>query len=62
MRARLSSSTTILCTDGAVTREEALHVSLGRGSTVDQGVGVDEGQVLALGIGEGAVEGVAMSL
>jgi hypothetical protein len=32
--------------------EEALDVGLGGWATVDQGVGVDEGQVLALGFGE----------
>ena len=33
--------------------EEALHVGLSRGSAVDQRIGVDEGEVLALELGEG---------
>ena len=32
--------------------EMALHVGLGRGAAMDAGVGVDEGQVLALPVGE----------
>ena len=32
--------------------EMALHVGLGRGTAMDAGVGVDEGQVLALPVGE----------
>src|SRR3954462_13410409 len=32
--------------------EMALHVGLGRGTAVDAGIGVDEGQVLPLPLGE----------
>jgi len=37
---------------GRVDAEETLHVGLGGRAAVDQGIGVDEGQVLALKLGE----------
>src|SRR3954451_10537207 len=49
---RRSRVRTIWCTEGGVSWEMALHVSLGRGTAVDAGIGVDEGQVLPLPLGE----------
>ena len=37
---------------GRTDPEVALHVDLGRGTAVDAGIGVDEGQVLPLPLGE----------
>jgi len=33
--------------------EEALHIGLGGWTSHDEGIGVDEGQILALLVGEG---------
>src|SRR4051794_32443108 len=51
-RPRRSSVSTIWCTEGGLTPEMALHVGLGRGTAMDAGVGVNEGQVLTLRVGE----------
>ena len=53
MSPRRSSSLIMLWTlGGVIQRRSAACLALGGRPAVDQGVGVDEGQVLALGIGE----------
>src|SRR5215208_5344977 len=49
---RRSSVRTIWCTEGGLSWKWRLHVGLGRGTAVDAGIGVDEGQVLPLPRGE----------
>src|SRR5206468_12939452 len=49
---RRSSVRTILVHGRRGELEMALHVGLGRGTAVDAGIGVDEGQVLPLPLGE----------
>ena len=51
IRPRRSSVSTIWCTEGT-DPETALQVALGRGTAMDAGVGIDEGQVLTLRVGE----------
>ena len=52
MRPARSRVRTIWWTVGGVTLEMALHVGFGRRPAEDAAIGVDEGQILALLLGE----------
>src|SRR5215204_845284 len=47
---RRSSVRTIWCTEGGLSWKWPLHVGLGRGTAVDAGIGVDEGQAPCLSV------------